>query len=345
MKGITILRINHRPFRDKRITTHVALTGRAMGASRIFIDSEDSELEKTVNKVSENFGSDFEIRTGVNWKNELKRTSGVIVHLTMYGEPVDEVAPRIRNEINDKELIVVVGASKVPGDIYSQSSYNVSVTNQPISEVSALAIFLDRIFQGRELFNNFEGKMKILPSEKGKNVEILPDYEDCLRILKEQGASDRILKHVKAVRGLAMILADRCNANRKIVSAGAMLHDIGRTKTQGFGHALAGAEILRGLRIDNKVVLAVERHTGAGITSEEAISLELPEKDYVPVTIEEKIIAHSDNLFAGERKIPLAEVLESYRKKGLETAARRIETLHRELSDIAGIDIDLISTE
>lgn len=342
MKGITIVRINHRPFRDKRITTHVALTGRAFGASRILVDSEDEELENTINKVKNNFGGNFQIRTGVNWKKELKNSGGVIVHLTMYGEPVDEVTPKIREEIGDRELLVVVGASKVPGDLYEESSYNVSVTNQPISEVSALAIFLDRIFQGREIQNDFEGRLKILPTGKGKRVELFPSDEECLRMLVENGAGERILKHVQAVRNFAVLLAEICGANVKLVSAGALLHDIGRTETQGIDHAFRGGEILRGMKIDNRIINIVEHHTGAGISPEEAVSLGLPDKDFTPITLEEKIVSHADNLFSKDRRIDLAEVIGNYRKKGLDVAARKIEELHEELSSIAGEDIDNI---
>ncbi len=340
MKGITILRINHRPFRDKRITTHVALTGRAFGASSILVDSEDTELESTINKVGKNFGGDFSIHTGVNWRKELKQSGAVAVHLTMYGEPVDVAMPRIREATSDRDLMIVVGASKVPGDIYSESSFNVSVTNQPISEVSALAIFLDRLHQGRELLNDFEGRLKIMPSGRGKNVEVLPDDDECISIMKEYGADERILTHVTSVRDLAVLLADKCGANRKLVSAGAYLHDIGRTETQGIDHAYRGAEILRNLRIDRRIVNIVEHHTGAGISPEEAVSLGLPEKDYTPTTLEEKIVAHSDNLFARGRRTKLAEVLEKYQKQGLDAAAEKIEALHRDLSSIAGEDLD-----
>lgn len=340
MKGITILRINHRPFRDKRITTHVALTGRAFGASSILVDSEDQELESTINKVRKNFGGDFSIRTGVNWRKEIKQSGAIVAHLTMYGEPVDEAVSKIKGAIGDRDLMVVVGASKVPGDIYSESSFNVSVTNQPISEVSALAIFLDRFLQGRELQNDFEGRLKIMPSDRGKNVEVLPDEEECIRIMKENGADERILNHVTSVRNLAVLLADKCGANRKLVSAGAFLHDIGRTETQGIDHAYRGAEILRDLRIDSRIVNIVEHHTGAGISPEEAVSLGLPKKDYTPTTLEEKIVAHSDNLFASGRRTKLEEVLEKYQRQGLDAAADKIEALHRDLSRIAGEDLD-----
>ena len=342
MKGITVLRINHRPFRDKRITTHVALTGSAFGASNILVDSEDTELESTINKVGKNFGGNFSIHTGVNWRKELKQSGAVVVHLTMYGEPVDEAVSRIREAAGERDLMIVVGASKVPGDIYSESSFNVSVTNQPISEVSALAIFLDRLLQGRELQNDFEGRLKIMPSERGKSVEIFPDDDECIRIMKENGADERLLNHVTSVRALSVLLADKCGANRKLVSAGAYLHDIGRTETQGIDHAYQGAEILRDLNIDSRIVNIVERHTGAGISPDEAVQLGLPEKDYTPITLEEKIVAHSDNLFASGRRTKLVEVLEKYQKQGLYAAAEKIEALHRDLSGIIGEDLDNI---
>lgn len=340
MGKITILRINHRPFRDKRITTHVALTARALGADSILVDSEDSELEETLNKVGENFGGNFKISTGVNWKKTLSGFDGVKVHLTMYGVPVDEVAERIRNASAGRDMIIVVGASKVPPEVYSASSFNVAVTNQPISEVSALAIFLDRYFQGSELSNSFEGRINVLPAESGKKVTYFPSDRDCRRILEDSGADSRILEHVIAVRDLAVKIAKLCNANERIVSAGALLHDIGRTKTQGIDHAYVGSVILSEQNIDSRIVNIVRCHTGAGITRKEAVELGLPDEDFIPATLEEKIVAHSDNLFAGSTRITLKETVKNYREKGLNEAGERILALHRELSELCNRDID-----
>ncbi len=342
MARIIILRINHRPFRDKRITTHVALTARAFGASEILVDSEDSELEETLNKVSENFGGDFSIRTGVKWKPELGKFPGVKVHLTMYGLPVSDVVGQIRKETASKDLMVIVGASKVPPEVYDGSSFNVSVTNQPISEVSALAIFLDRYFQGEELGAKFQGRLNIRPAASGKNVKVLPRDDECIRILIDHGADDRLLKHSRAVRDFAVGIAARCNADQKLVSMGALLHDIGRTRTNGTDHALVGSQLLEEENLDERIVMIVQRHSGAGIPKEEAIKLGLPEIDFIPETLEEKIVAHADNLFAGDRRITLAHCVENYRKKGLDIPAERIVELHRYLSGICNIDLDLI---
>ncbi len=169
---IHVLRINHRPFRDKRITTHVALTARAFGAKDILVDLKDEDLEQTVNKVTENFGGDFHIRTGINYRSYLRSFKGVKIHLTMYGLPVDTVIGELRERLATNEFAIVVGASKVPIDVYNESSYNISITNQPISEVSALALFLDRLLAGKEMELEFKGKLSIIPSGKGKKVKV-----------------------------------------------------------------------------------------------------------------------------------------------------------------------------
>ncbi|EQB72659.1 MAG: hypothetical protein AMDU1_APLC00005G0038 [Thermoplasmatales archaeon A-plasma] len=185
---ITVLRINHRPYRDKRITTHVALTARALGASSIIVDTEDSELKDAVNSVTRQFGGNFQIETGTDPLKFLNSFNGVKVHLTMYGIPVDECIDEIRNRGTKNDLVVVVGASKVPFEFYEGSDYNVSVSSQPISEVSALAIFLDRYYQGSELKSEFGGRMHVIPNPRGKTVKIVPDERECLGILHRAGA-------------------------------------------------------------------------------------------------------------------------------------------------------------
>ncbi|MEM0156821.1 MAG: tRNA (cytidine(56)-2'-O)-methyltransferase [Thermoplasmataceae archaeon] len=340
---ITVLRINHRPYRDKRITTHVALTARALGAGAIVVDTEDEELRDAVNSVTRNFGGNFVIETGKNPMKFLKSFNGIKIHLTMYGISIDECIGEIREKGLHSDVVVVVGASKVPFEFYEMSDYNVSVSNQPISEVSALAIFLDRYYQGKELNAEFDGRMHVVPTARGKTVKIIPDERECLNILNSAGADERITSHCISVTGLAVKMAELAHANLDLVRAGALLHDIGRTRVNGIEHAVTGADILRGLgNIDDRVILIVERHTGAGIPADEAEKLGLGFKDLMPVTLEEKIVAHADNLYSGTRRTSLAEVIEKYRKKGLDKAAERIVNLHRELSVACGVDIDSI---
>ena len=164
---ITVLRIGHRIARDKRITTHVALVSRAFGANKILIDTEDKKIEETIKSTCNRFGGEFTIETGINPKKIIKNWSGLIIHLTMYGEELDK---SIKNINKNKDLLVIIGAEKVPPQIYEMADYNVSIGNQPHSEVAALAIFLDRYNKGNWQKKKFNGKIEILPSNKGKKV-------------------------------------------------------------------------------------------------------------------------------------------------------------------------------
>ncbi|MCL2295974.1 MAG: tRNA (cytidine(56)-2'-O)-methyltransferase [Methanomassiliicoccaceae archaeon] len=167
MQNIWILRIGHRPQRDKRVTTHVALSSRALGASGIFVDTEDKVLEESIGSVVLRFGGDYKIETGVQYKKMLKEFKGEIVHLTMYGQRLDEALPKISRE---KDILIVVGAEKVPPEVYQSADHNISVGNQPHSEIAALAIFLDRFTGGKNLYSDRDGQMTVIPNERGKTV-------------------------------------------------------------------------------------------------------------------------------------------------------------------------------
>jgi tRNA (cytidine56-2'-O)-methyltransferase len=171
---ITVLRLGHRVARDARTTTHAALVARAFGACGIILTVEDKNVKKTIEKINQNFGGDFKVSFVSSWKKLIvkwKKESNLIVHLTMYGMPVEEKIDEIRKAVK-KKMLVIIGAEKVPGEVYRLADFNIAIGNQPHSEISALAIFLDRYFEGKELesMKKFKGKLKIIPSEKGKKV-------------------------------------------------------------------------------------------------------------------------------------------------------------------------------
>jgi tRNA (cytidine56-2'-O)-methyltransferase len=170
---VTVLRLGHRPQRDKRLSTHVLLAARAFGADgAIYAGTEDPRLEESVVKIVEEWGGGFTVQHTDSWRGTVKAWQGEVVHLTMYGLPVQEVIQDIRASPEPK--LVVVGGSKVPREIYDLAKWNVSVTNQPHSEVSALAVFLHMFFGGEELEKNFEGaRLRIMPRGRGKEVETL----------------------------------------------------------------------------------------------------------------------------------------------------------------------------
>ncbi len=168
---LEVLRIGHRPDRDRRMTTHVCLTARALGADRVLVDAADRELEARVRKVVEAFGGAFEVRTGVAWRPLLRSTDSTVVHLTMYGENVAAWTPERWRDLRARgNLVVVVGATKVPAEVYELADINAAVGNQPHSEVAALAVFLDRLTEGRALASVLDGRLRIVGHPRGKTV-------------------------------------------------------------------------------------------------------------------------------------------------------------------------------
>lgn len=173
-------------------------------------------------------------------------------------------------------------------------------------------------------------------------MDPIPTPERCIELLQENGCSDEVIKHCMAVRDVAVRIAKKADADLKLVEAGALLHDIGRSKTHGILHAVEGVRIARRVGLPLSILYIIERHLGAGIPKEEAVKLGLPEKDYIPETLEEKIVAHSDNLIQDGRKQRIEDEIKQAKEKGLEQVAQRLIALHKELSDICGMDLNEI---
>ena len=172
---INVLRLDHRLKRDTRITTHVCLTARAFGASKIYLSGEkDTHLMENVIDTASRFGGNFEIEYSESYMsviNNWKKNGGKVVHLTMYGSQAHEVADEIRNDGND--ILIIVGGSKVPGKVYKSADWNVSVTTQPHSEVSSLAVFQHLLMDGKEFDLEFENPvLEVVPNAHGKTVNI-----------------------------------------------------------------------------------------------------------------------------------------------------------------------------
>lgn len=177
MVEIVVLRWGHRPMRDSRLTSHVALTARALGASGLVLsDIKDQKIEETIEKVNRSWGGSFFVKMGVPWKKfvkEWRKERGIVVHLTVYGENIEKSNVLKRIKSLNRDILVIVGSQKVPREFCSPSvsNFNVAIGNQPHSECTSLAIFLDRFFQGRELTKKFEdARVKIVPQKRGKKV-------------------------------------------------------------------------------------------------------------------------------------------------------------------------------
>ena len=180
MPKVVVLRWGHRPRRDARLTTHVALTARALGASGLILANiEDEKIKETIEKVTKNWGGPFFFEMGTPWKEAVKdwkAKGGIVVHLTAYGENIQTSDMLQRIKESGKDILVIVGSQKVPREFFLEafSDFNVAVGNQPHSECASLAVFLDRLFEGEELKKSFENaKVRIIPQKRGKKIASL----------------------------------------------------------------------------------------------------------------------------------------------------------------------------
>lgn len=165
---VYVLRIGHRFSRDKRLTTHVALTSRAFGADELLLDCKDLRINNSVERIVKNWGGKFRVSFLTNWQSYVKSFKGDVIHLSMYGLNINNVIGKIRSSTRDK--LIIIGGKKVPSEVYQMADYNIAVGHQPHSEVAALSVFLDRMFLGDELEAEYAGGMRIVPQEHGKKV-------------------------------------------------------------------------------------------------------------------------------------------------------------------------------
>jgi tRNA (cytidine56-2'-O)-methyltransferase len=171
LKSVKVVRVGHRYVRDYRTLTHLCLVSRALGAEAIYLEEVEKELQETVGEVNRTWGGDFAV-VEANWKQvfrDAKHEGRAIIHLTMYGTPLQEKIGELRRR---KSFLVAVGGPKVPGEVYKLADFNIAVTSQPHSEIAALAITVHDLQRGEELKKEFgHYKLRIIPSGRGKKVE------------------------------------------------------------------------------------------------------------------------------------------------------------------------------
>jgi uncharacterized protein len=170
---------------------------------------------------------------------------------------------------------------------------------------------------------------------------------ECIGLLREVGSDEAVVEHCIAVAELALEIALYHNhseghahdsVDEKLVFKGALLHDIGRVRSHGVEHGFMGGEVARALGLDEKVVRIIQRHVGAGITAEEAREVGLPPVTFIPETMEEKIVAHADNLMDGWRRTSIEHAIANLKEKLGEAhpSINRIIRLHEEVMGKSG---------
>jgi len=163
-----VLRIGHRPGRDPRLTTHLALAARAFGAARMHLHPPDPDLAERIRRVAEGWGGSFEVVPAPDWRAVVRAHPGIVAHLTMYGLPLERVLPRLQREA---PVLFVVGGAKVPPDLYRLADVNVAVGHQPHSEVAALAVALARLRGVPGPRAPRGARRRVVPTAHGKQLE------------------------------------------------------------------------------------------------------------------------------------------------------------------------------
>ena len=158
-----------------------------------------------------------------------------------------------------------------------------------------------------------------------------------IKLLEKENTPENVIKHCIAVcRKSVKIASNFEDADLDLIRKGALLHDIGRSKTHGITHAIEGVEIARKYGYSANVLNIIERHIGAGISESEAVKLGLPKKSYLPQTLEEKIVAHADNLISGSDEVDIDFVIAKWE--------RNIEDSEDNIKRLIELDNELIKS-
>lgn len=170
----------------------------------------------------------------------------------------------------------------------------------------------------------------------------LPSREQALNLLIENGCSNDVIIHCKRVAELAVETAEAIKKkgltiDSKLVEVGALLHDIGRSKTHSVDHVIEGTKIAKEAGLPKPVVSIIKRHVGGGITKTEAQTLGWSVDDtYVPITLEEKVVSFADKLIEKGKRVPVILTIEKLLREGRPEAAERVSRLHEEITTLIG---------
>ncbi|MCK4614106.1 MAG: HDIG domain-containing protein [Thermoplasmata archaeon] len=172
-------------------------------------------------------------------------------------------------------------------------------------------------------------------------MDAIPTHEECIQILKDAGAPQELIDHAEAVAKLALEIAELIvETNHDLVEAGALLHDLGRIKSHGIDHGIIGGEMAKELELPESLQNIITNHIGAGLTEDDAKELGITPGNYIPQSIEEKIVAHADNLIDDTERIGIEEYIRKFIDEEQYKVARRVINLHNKLSELAGMDLD-----
>jgi uncharacterized protein len=167
----------------------------------------------------------------------------------------------------------------------------------------------------------------------------LPSREQAIEILQRNGCTPKVVSHCQAVAMLALELASKLKeknypVDMALVEAGGFLHDLGRSKTHSVNHAVEGVKLAEAEGLPESVICIIKRHVGAGITAEEAEWLGWPKDNYIPQSLEEKIVCYADKCVGSSERIPVEVTIKQLHDQKLDDAAERVRKLHLEITSL-----------
>jgi uncharacterized protein len=169
----------------------------------------------------------------------------------------------------------------------------------------------------------------------------LPSREQAKDLLRNNKCPLQVIRHCIAVADLAVETAKQLEGRGlkidvELVEAGALLHDLGRSKNHSVNHALMGAQIAQFLNLPESIIRIIKRHVGAGITAEEAQRLGWPKDIYSPQSLEEKVVCYADKLINHGKRVPIETEIVKLQKENRMEAAERVRRLNVEITNLLG---------
>jgi uncharacterized protein len=171
----------------------------------------------------------------------------------------------------------------------------------------------------------------------------LPTREQAIEILRKNNCSPKVISHCQAVAEISLEIANQLKKkgfelDLELVEAGALLHDIGRSKTNAVDHGVIGAQIAQSEGLQAAVAKIIKTHVGGGFTAEEAAAFGWPQGVYTPICLEEKIVSYADKLVDNSEhgRVPIEVEIKRLRAAGHKDAAERVRRLHEEITALLG---------
>jgi uncharacterized protein len=169
----------------------------------------------------------------------------------------------------------------------------------------------------------------------------LPNREQAIELLRKNNCPSHVISHCIAVADLAVETANKLQRKGlkidiELVETGALLHDLGRSKSHSVDHAILGARIAQSIGLPDSVVRIIKRHVGAGISAVEAEKLGWPKDIYTPQTLEEKTVSYADKLIYHSKRVPVEIEIQRLEKSNKGRAAERVRELHKEITSLLG---------